>query len=256
MPNQINRDIYVLSSKVKDPIDYVRLTNDIPIVFTFRDYDIPSGSAAQVYVQKPSGKAVYDTAAISGNVVTVTVTDQMFAELGVSDLQIRITQGDEKLVSFSQPVRVHPNYTEGDAQQSQNEGGFFDDADKALQDVKNAVTQANQAVSDAQTAVDDAQMAVANANQAVTNANNAAQNANEAAEGVNDAVQEAITQDSINAAVSAYFSAHPVSIATPELSGTTIMYTGSIDPSAQLEQDVSDLKEFAAQFNDKTLYTT
>lgn len=122
MPNQINRDIYVLSSKVKDPIDYVRLTNDIPIVFTFRDYDIPSGSAAQVYVQKPSGKAVYDTATISGNVVTVTVTDQMFAELGVSDLQIRITQGDEKLVSFSQPVRVHPNYTEGDAQQSQNEG--------------------------------------------------------------------------------------------------------------------------------------
>ena len=79
MPNQINRDIYVLSSKVKDPIDYVRLTNDIPIVFTFRDYDILPGSAAQVYVQKPSGKAVYDTAAISGNVVTVTVMDQMFA---------------------------------------------------------------------------------------------------------------------------------------------------------------------------------
>lgn len=126
MPNQINRDIYILSSKVKDPIDYVRLTNDIPIVFTFRDYDIPSGSAAQVYVQKPSGKAVYDTAAISGNAVTVTVTDQMFAELGVSDLQIRITQGDEKLVSFSQPVRVHPNYTEGDADQSKNEGGFVD----------------------------------------------------------------------------------------------------------------------------------
>ena len=157
MSNQINRDIYVLSSKVKDPIDYVRLTNDIPIVFTFRDYDILPGSAAQVYVQKP--------AAISGNVVTVTVTDQMFAELGVSDLQIRITQGDEKLVSFSQPVRVHPNYTEGDADQSKNEGGFFDDADKALQDVENAVTQANQAV---------------------TNANNAAANANEAAQVVID----------------------------------------------------------------------
>ena len=91
MPNQINRDIYVLSHKVKDPIDYVRLTNDIPIVFTFRDYDIPSGSVAQVYVQKPSGKAVYDTAAISENVVTVTVTDQMFSELGMSDMQIKIT---------------------------------------------------------------------------------------------------------------------------------------------------------------------
>lgn len=255
MPNQINRDVYVLSAKIKEPIDYVRLTNDIPIVFTFRDYDIPSGSAAQVYVQKPSGKAVYDDASISGNVVTVSVTDQMFAELGVSDLQIRITQGDEKLVSFSQPVRVHPNYTEGDAQQSQNEGGFFDDADKALQDVENAVTQANQAVSDAQTAVDDAQTAVTNANQAVINANNAAQNANEAAAGVDDAVQEAITPQAIQTAVDAYFSNHPVSIATPELVGTTIMYTGSIDPTEQIQQDVSDLKEFAAQFNSKTLYT-
>lgn len=145
MPNQINRDIYVLSSKVKDPIDYVRLTNDIPIVFTFRDYDILPGSAAQVYVQKPSGKAVYDTAAISGNVVTVTVTDQMFAELGVSDLQIRITQGDEKLVSFSQPVRVHPNYTDGDAEQSKNAGGFFDDAEQAVENANAAAESANSA---------------------------------------------------------------------------------------------------------------
>lgn len=145
MPNQINRDIYVLSSKVKDPIDYVRLTNDIPIVFTFRDYDILPGSAAQVYVQKPSGKAVYDKATISGNVVTVTVTDQMFAELGVSDLQIRITQGDEKLVSFSQPVRVHPNYTDGDAEQSKNAGGFFDDAEQAVENANAAAESANSA---------------------------------------------------------------------------------------------------------------
>lgn len=145
MPNQINRDIYVLSSKVKDPIDYVRLTNDIPIVFTFRDYDILPGSAAQVYVQKPSGKAVYDTAAISGNVVTVTVRDQMFAELGVSNLQIRITQGDEKLVSFSQPVRVHPNYADGDAEQSKNTGGFFDDAERAVENANAAAESANSA---------------------------------------------------------------------------------------------------------------
>lgn len=171
MPNQINRDIYVLSSKVKDPIDYVRLTNDIPIVFTFRDYDIPSGSAAQVYVQKPSGKAVYDTAAISGNVVTVTVTDQMFAELGVSDLQIRITQGDEKLVSFLQPVKVHPNYTDGDAEQSKNTGGFFDDAEQAVENANRAAGLANQAAraaNEAAEAIGEAVSGVINDNQAST----------------------------------------------------------------------------------------
>ena len=248
MPNQINRDIYVLSSKVKDPIDYVRLTNDIPIVFTFRDYDIPSGSAAQVYVQKPSGKAVYDTAAISGNVVTVTVTDQMFAELGVSDLQIRLTQGDEKLVSFSQPVRVHPNYTEGDAQQSQNEGGFFDDADKTLQEVTEAAQTANQAAQAA--------------NQAAENANDAAQTANEAAENVGESIQTEVGN---------YFNENPIQLddpvldgntlkfivsTTPSLDNTTLKFIAGSSPSATLEQDVTNLKTFARQFDDKTLYTT
>ena len=241
MPNQINRDIYVLSSKVKDPIDYVRLTDDIPIVFTFRDYDILPGSAAQVYVQKPSGKAVYDKATISGNVVTVTVTDQMFAELGVSDLQIRLTQGDEKLVSFSQPVRVHPNYTEGDAQQSQNEGGFFDDADKTLQEVTEA----------AQTA-----------NQAAENANDAAQTANEAAENVGESIQTEVGN---------YFDKNPIQLddpvldgntlkfiisTTPSLDNTTLKFIAGSSPSATLEQDVTNLKTFARQFDDKTLYTT
>lgn len=248
MPNQINRDIYVLSSKVKDPIDYVRLTNDIPIVFTFRDYDIPSGSTAQVYVQKPSGKAVYDKATISGNVVTVTVRDQMFAELGVSDLQIRITQGDEKLVSFSQPVRVHPNYTEGDAQQSQNAGGFFDDAEQAIEN--------------ANTAANAAQAAAEEANEAAAGANSAAQTAEEAAENIPETVKDAVDE---------YFVENPVQLddpvldgetlrfvisTTPTLTGTNISFVVGTSPSASLEQDVANLKEFAEQFDGKTLLTT
>ena len=46
MANQIERDVYVLQSKVKNPIEYVRLTNAIPIIFHFRDYDIPASSSA------------------------------------------------------------------------------------------------------------------------------------------------------------------------------------------------------------------
>ena len=168
MPNQIERDVYVLQSKVKNPIEYVRLTNAIPIIFHFRDYDIPASSSAEVYVQKPSGKAVFDDASISGNDVTVTVTDQMFAELGFSELQIKITENAQELVTFSQPVIVKPNYTEGDADQSQNEGGFFDDA--------------QQAIENANTAANAAQAAAEEANEAAAGANSAAQTAEEAAE--------------------------------------------------------------------------
>lgn len=248
MANQIERDVYVLQNKVKNPIEYVRLTNAIPIIFHFRDYDIPASSSAEVYVQKPSGKAVFDDASISGNDVTVTVTDQMFAELGFSELQIKITENAQELVTFSQPVIVKPNYTEGDADQSQNEGGFFDDA--------------QQAIENANTAANAAQAAAEEANEAAAGANSAAQTAEEAAENIPETVKDAVDE---------YFVENPVQLddpvldgetlrfiisTTPTLTGTNISFVVGTSPSASLEQDVANLKEFAEQFDGKTLLTT
>ena len=262
MANQIERDVYVLQSKVKNPIEYVRLTNAIPIIFHFRDYDIPASSSAEVYVQKPSGKAVFDDASISGNDVTVTVTDQMFAELGFSELQIKITENAQELVTFSQPVVVKPNYTEGDADQSQNEGGFFDEAQKALDDVKEASEQASQAVESAQTAVENANKAVSDAQTAVSNAQEAANAANEAAQGIDTKVQQAVdsavTPEALQPAVDNYFDSNPVLVdCTPTVEGTTLVFPDGISPTpgANIEQDVADLKQFAGQFDNKTLYT-
>lgn len=262
MTNQIERDVYVLQSKVKNPIEYVRLTNAIPIIFHFRDYDIPESSSAEVYVQKPSGKAVFDDASISGNDVTVTVTDQMFAELGFSELQIKITKNAQELVTFSQPVIVKPNYTEGDADQSQNEGGFFDEAQEALDDVKEASEQASKAVESAQTAVENANQAVSDAQTAVNNANDAANAANEAAQGVDTKVQQAVdsavTPEALQPAVNHYFDSNPVLVdCTPTVEGTTLVFPDGISPTpgVNIEQDVANLKQFAGQFDDKILYT-
>ena len=58
--NIINRDVYVLRDVLKDKIDYMRGTNAVPIYFHFRDYEIPEGAEAKVFVIKPSGKAVYN----------------------------------------------------------------------------------------------------------------------------------------------------------------------------------------------------
>ena len=262
MENRIERDVYVLQCKVKNPIEYVRLTNAIPIIFHFRDYDIPESSSAEVYVQKPSGKAVFDDASISGNDVTVTVTDQMFAELGFSELQIKITKNAQELVTFSQPVIVKPNYTEGDAAQSQNEGGFFDEAQEALDDVKEASEQANKAVESAQTAVKNANQAVSDAQTAVNNANDAADAANEAAQGVDTKVQQAVdsavTPEALQPAVNHYFDSNPVLVdCTPTVEGTTLVFPDGISPTpgVNIEQDVANLKQFAGQFDDKILYT-
>lgn len=128
----IVRDVFVKSNRIKCEIQYVRATNTICLQFCFRDFDIPEDASAKVYVQKPSGKAVYDNAAINDNTVTVEVTTQMFSELGRSNLQLNITQGEKILVTFVQPVNVTPNYTLGDAPLSKNESGFFAEYEKKL----------------------------------------------------------------------------------------------------------------------------
>ena len=150
MPNQINRDIYVKKNKIKEPIDYVKNTNAIPIVFNFRDYEIPSGATAQVFVQKPSKKSVYDDAAISGNSVSVDVKTQMMAEVGFANMQIQITQGEENLVTFDQPIRVYENRTDPDAPQSENESSFFEQLQEAAESANQAAQTANDAAQDIQ----------------------------------------------------------------------------------------------------------
>ena len=208
MTNQIDRDAYTKSDGVKVPIDYVRGTNAIPIVIHFRDFEIPSGATAQVFVHKPSGMAVYNSATISGNDVTVDVTTQMFAEVGYNKMQIQISQEEKDLVSFVQPVNVQENYTDGEADESQNESNFFDEyigkineaiddaetategANTAAQSANAAAGAANEAATAATTAAGTANKAAQSANTAAGTANQAAQSANAAATAANQAAQE------------------------------------------------------------------
>ena len=163
MANQIDRDAFVTRDTLKNPISYVRGTDLIPIVIHFRDFQIPSGATARVFVAKSDGNAVYTTATIDGNDVTVDVTEQMFIELGTALMQISIMDGDEELCSFVQPVNVEPNLKAGDFPASGNDITFLDDA----------IEQANQAVTTATTAAQQAATAVQNANQAIEDANEA-----------------------------------------------------------------------------------
>ena len=168
MENQIERDVYVTHEPLKNPISYVRGTDAIPIVFHFRDYDIPSGASVSVFVAKPSGKAVYNSAAISGNDVTVTVDPQMFMELGTSEMQVSISQGGKELVQFAQPVNVKANLKAGDFPDSSTSSSFLDDM---IAQAQEAVNNANIASRQAQTAVQNANLAVSNANDAVDSVN-------------------------------------------------------------------------------------
>ena len=169
MPNQIERDVFVTKYTMKNPIHYVRGTDLLPIVFHFRDFSIPSGATARVFIAKPDGNAVYDSATIDGDDVTVDVTEQMFLVLGMTLMQISIFVGEEELVSFAQPVMVEQNLKAGDLPKSTTDVSFLDDA----------IEQANQAVNTATTAASQAAQAVQNANQAIADANEAISDLNE-----------------------------------------------------------------------------
>lgn len=137
--NIIKRDVYVLNDDLKWPIDYLQGTNAIPIEFTFRDFDIPSGAKVRVYVSKPSRKGIFENVLnISGNVVTVEVTPQMVAEVGVSTMQVEVVKEDDILATFVQPINVKataiPINSESGSQ-------FIEDL---LDDVERATERANE----------------------------------------------------------------------------------------------------------------
>lgn len=168
--NQINRDVYVLSNKIKDPINYVQGTDALDIVFSFRDFEIPDSSSAQVFVSKPSGKGVYNTAVIAGNAVTVNTTPEMFSEVGNTELQINIRNNGELLTSFIQPVVVQKNLSfHGE---SGNESDFFE----------GYIEKIDTAISKADTATDSANAAASDANSAASDANDAAEDIRQKAE--------------------------------------------------------------------------
>ena len=175
MPNQITRDIYVTKDVLKNPIHYVRGTDLIPIVMRFCDFTIPSGATARIFVGKPDGNAVYTSATIEGNTVTIDVTEQMFVTLGLALMQASIVDGDEELVTFVQPVMVEPNLKAGDFPESSTDITFLDDA----------IEQANEAVETATTAAQKAATAVQNANTAISKANSAIADVNEAVASMN-----------------------------------------------------------------------
>lgn len=187
MVRKIERDVYILSDRLKARIEYTRATNMVDLVFHFRDYQIPEGAVANVYMQKPSGKAVYNNATIEGNDIIVNATKQMFAELGNSALQIRLKKDGEELVTFEQPVFVKQNYTAGDFQ-SENESGFFEEYEEKL---KEATEKANNAAENADEKAGKAETAAGNANEATNEANTAAEAANTGAERANTAAEAA-----------------------------------------------------------------
>lgn len=111
--DRIERDVYIFLNTYKEPIEMTQGTNAIAIVFSFCDYDILQGTTANVFVKKPSGKAIQAPATVDPgtDTVTVNVTEQMTAEAGNALIQIQLRRNEKDLYTFNYPLLVSESAT-------------------------------------------------------------------------------------------------------------------------------------------------
>lgn len=114
---------YLFLKQQRDPprIDVVQYNNLLPICFCVVDYEIPQEAIARIFVKKPSGHTVYNDCEISGDIVKITPTTQMFAEIGVNDAQIQIIVGEKCHATFQFTFVVSENLSADNAEESTDE---------------------------------------------------------------------------------------------------------------------------------------
>jgi len=95
------------------------------IVFQLADFTIPDDSTATVYIAKPSGAQVYNSATVAGNTVEVELTPQCIAEHGENYGQIRIESDGEIVTSFDFILLV-ARFRGDSAVESTSEATVFD----------------------------------------------------------------------------------------------------------------------------------
>lgn len=170
---EIKKYIQIKNKDVRTRIEYVQGTNSIPIILQVVDWEIPEGSEARIYVRKPSGKEVYNSAEVSGNKVTIQPTTQMFAEFGSQLGQIQIANGDDIAATFLLEFSIEKNLAfESTAVESSDEYGVLDEL---IAEAQTAIAAAEKATSGASAATSSANKAASSANAAATAANNAAE---------------------------------------------------------------------------------
>ena len=168
---------------------------EVTLLENKKEFTIPAGTTAKIKYYKPDGKFVLNNATISGNVITVTYTEQMLAVSGTGRGEIVLYNGTAVLRSATYYTKITPTVYKENGLISDNE--FLDMAESIIAMNKqtdkaiNATKSAEQAATDANTAAAAANSAANAAHEAATAANNAAKAGNAAAAAGNSAAKAA-----------------------------------------------------------------
>ena len=206
--------------------------------FVIDDYEIPTNAEIRLYIEKPSGKRIYNPGILQNSIISFQPTEQTLAEIGQSIGQIQITLNKQTITSYPFFLNVAKNYVLNASIESTDEflvlDNLIDEAQKTTAEMKALMqkftTQENARVEAEKKRVSaenarvqaenkrqtDTSSAISKANNAATNANNAANNANSKATLANNAAtkanQAASTAESAATKVNSAIAGIPVEI--------------------------------------------
>lgn len=123
-------NIYLTKKRNVRQTDVVQYDTGIQLVFTVMDLDIPSGATATLYVQKPSGKFVYqeDGITVADNTITIDLDNQAITEHGKVPYQVSLASGSDVITTFTGLMMVEKSLKDAGATESKTVVRAFDEA--------------------------------------------------------------------------------------------------------------------------------
>lgn len=130
MKVQKHIEVRLLKKRLIPVVDVVQYDTGVQLVFSLVDFDIPSGTSATLYVQKRSGKFVYQEKdiTISGNEITIDLENQALTEHGETKYQITLKNGTDTVTTFAGVLRVEKSIADANAVESKTVIRAFDEA--------------------------------------------------------------------------------------------------------------------------------
>lgn len=122
-------------------IDVVQYDTGLQLECIVKDFDIPDGTIATLYAEKPSGKFVYQQTGIeiSDNTIIVDLENQVITEHGKVWMQITLSNGTDTISTFEMLMEVQKSRKDSGAVESTTVIRAFDEA------IEKAVAQINEA---------------------------------------------------------------------------------------------------------------
>lgn len=166
------------------------------LVCVIEDYEIPTGASASFWAVKPSGKGIQNTATISGQEITITLTNQTLAERGWIACQLQITSDGQTVKTFKFCLDNKESLA-GDWPPSENESTWLNNKlDEMQKQIDQAIAQTQAATSAANEATQEAKDSAADANAAADEARETVWNNKNLTNFTSAAVSEVTTAES------------------------------------------------------------